>query len=58
MENKEMLEAVCQEFHDNYFEDKWADIPDNSITKTMTRNAMAKALLKLWRLRPANQQSI
>ena len=56
MDNKEMLEAVCKEFNDNYMEDKWDDIPDNSITKEMTRQAMAKALMKLWRLRPAAQQ--
>jgi len=51
MMQKEILDAVCKEFYDNYFEDKWDEIHENSITKAMTRDSMAKALLKLWSLR-------
>lgn len=52
MTNEEILEAVCKEFHDNYFEDKWDDEREDGITKAMTRNCMRKALIKLWSLRP------
>lgn len=58
MLNNEIFEAVCAEFHDNYFEDKWHELDENSIMKAGTRNAMHKALLKLWELRPANQSKV
>ncbi len=58
MMQKEIFEAVCAEFHDNYFEDKWHEIPENSIMKAGTRNAMHKALLKLWELRLTNDSKV
>jgi len=51
MTQAEIFEAVCKEFNDNYMEDKWDELHENSIEKALTRNAMSKALLKLWSLR-------
>jgi hypothetical protein len=49
----EVFEAVCREFHDTYFEDRWDSLPDDGIEKAALRNSMRNALLKLWSMRPA-----
>lgn len=45
--NEEIFEAVCAEFNDNFFEDKWTEIPESSICKASVRVAMKRALDKL-----------
>ncbi len=48
---EKIFEAVCKEFNDDFFEDKWDEEPENGIHKSMLRHSMKKALLKLWELR-------